>query len=71
MAGSGRGFAPPLMPSVVIVGAITYALGWRPQFNQIGPAQTSQTPLEILNARSERGEIIHEEHKQVRLGLEG
>ncbi len=56
---------------VVIVGAIAYALGWRPQSNQIWPAQPSQTPLEILKARYVRGEITREEYEQVRRDLEG
>ena len=56
---------------LVIVGAIAYALGWRPQFNQTGPAQTNQTPLEILKARRARGEITREEYDQMRQDLEG
>ncbi len=56
---------------VVIVGAIAYALGWRPQFNQTRPAQTSQTPVEVLKARYARGEITREEYDQVRRDLEG
>lgn len=55
---------------VVLVGAIAYALGWRPQFNQAGPAQTRQTPLEILKARYARGEITGEEYDQMRRDLE-
>ncbi len=54
-----------------IVGAIVYALGWRPQFNQIRPAQTSQTPVEILKARYARGEITREEYEQLRRDLAG
>jgi putative membrane protein len=60
-----------LIFGVVIVGAVAYALGWRPQFNQTGPAQTSQTPLEILEARYARGEISREEYEQVRRDLKG
>lgn len=56
---------------VVIVGAIAYALGWRPQFNQTGSAQTGQSPLEILEARYARGEVTREEYEQIRLDLEG
>ena len=56
---------------IIIVGAIAYALGWRPQFNQAGPAQTDQTPLEILDARYARGEITREEYEQVRRDLAG
>ena len=50
---------------VVIGGAVAYALGWRPQFNQAGPPQTSQTPHEILQARYARGEITREEYDQM------
>lgn len=63
----GFGLIVPLL----LIGAIAYALGWRPQFNQMGPAQTGQTPLEILNTRYVRGEITREEYEQVRLDLEG
>jgi putative membrane protein len=56
---------------LVIVGAIAYAVGWRPQFTQTGPAPTSQTPLEILKARYARGEITREEYDQMRRDLEG
>ena len=56
---------------ILIVGAIAYALGWRPQFNQTKPAQTSQTPVEILKARYAAGQISREEYEQVRRDLEG
>jgi putative membrane protein len=56
---------------VVIGGAIAYALGWRPQFNQIGPAQAGQTPDEILKGRYARGEISREEYEQIRRDLDG
>lgn len=55
---------------LVIVGGIAYALGWRPQLNQTGPAQTKQTPLELLKERYARGEISREEYDQMRLDLE-
>jgi putative membrane protein len=54
---------------LVIVGAIAYALGLRPKFNQTGPAPTSQTPIEILKARYVRGEITREEYEQIRQDL--
>ncbi len=54
-----------------IAGAIAYALGWRPQSNQTKPAQTSQTPVEVLKARYARGEITREEYEQARRDLEG
>ncbi len=56
---------------VVIGGAIAYALGWRPQPNKYGPAQTDQTPAEILKARYARGEISREEYEQIRRDLQG
>jgi putative membrane protein len=56
---------------LVVVGGIAYALGWRPQFNQSGPAQTKQTPLELLKERYARGEITREQYDQMRLDLEG
>jgi putative membrane protein len=55
---------------LLIVGGIAYALGWRPQLNQTGPAQTKQTPLELLKERYARGEISREEYDQMRLDLE-
>lgn len=60
-----------LLVPLLLIGAVAYALGWRPQFNQTGPAQTSQTPVEILNARYARGEISREEYDQMRRDLEG
>ena len=63
----GFGLVIPLL----VIGAIAYALGWRPQSNQTRPAQTSQTPLEILKARYVRGEISREEYEQMRRELEG
>lgn len=62
----GFGLIIPLL----VIGAIAYALGWRPQSNQTRPAQTSQTPLELLKARYARGEIGREEYEQMRLDLE-
>lgn len=60
-----------LILTLGIVGAIAYALGWRPQFNQTGRAKNSETPLEILKARYARGEISREEYEQLRRDLEG
>lgn len=54
-----------------LIGAVAYALGLRPRSNQTEPAQTSQTPLEILKARYVRGEISHGEYDQMRRDLEG
>ena len=63
----GFGLIIPLL----VIGGIAYALGWRPQSNQAGPTQTSQTPLELLKARYARGEISREEYDQMRRDLEG
>ncbi len=56
---------------ILVVGIIAYALGLRPQLNPTGPAQTSQTPVEILKARYASGEITREEFEQQRRDLEG
>ena len=64
-----RGFG--LIIPLLLIGGIDYALGWRPQFNQTRPAQTEQTPLELLKERYARGEISHEAYEQMRLDLEG
>lgn len=63
----GFGLIIPLL----LIGGIAYALGWRPQFNQSGPAQTEQTPLELLKERYARGEISRDEYEQTRRDLEG
>ena len=60
-----------LIIPLLLIGAVAIALGWRPQFNQAGPAQTSQTPLEILNERYARGEVSREEYEQIQRDLEG
>lgn len=50
---------------IALVGAVAYALGWRPRFNQAEPANHSLTPVEILKARYARGEISREEFEQM------
>jgi putative membrane protein len=55
----------------VIIGAVAYALGWRPQFNQNKPEQTGPTPSEILKARYAKGEISREEYDRMRQDLQG
>ncbi|HSB01793.1 MAG TPA: SHOCT domain-containing protein [Anaerolineales bacterium] len=62
----GFGLIVPLL----LIGTVAYALGWRPKFNQTGPAPTSQTPVEILKARYARGEISREEYEQMGRDLE-
>jgi uncharacterized membrane protein len=63
----GFGLIVPLL----LIGVVANALGWRPQFNQTNPAQTSQTPVEILKARYADGEISRAEYEQIRRDLEG
>ena len=60
-----------LIVPLVLIGVVAYALGWRPQFNQMGPTQTKQTPVELLKERYARGEISREEYDQMRRDLEG
>ena len=62
----GFGLIIPLL----LIGGIAYALGWRPQFNQTGSAQTKQTPLEILKARYVRGEISREQYETMKVDIE-
>lgn len=64
-----------LLVPLLLIGAgivvLALAIGWRPQSNQAGPAQTNQALLEILNARNVRGEIGREEYEHTRRDLEG
>jgi putative membrane protein len=60
-----------LIVPLILIGVVAYALGWRPQTNQTGPAQTGQSPAEILKSRYVRGEISREEYEQMRRDLEG
>ncbi len=59
-----------LLLPLILVGVLAFALGWRPQLNQSGPAQSSQTPREILQARYAGGEITRQEYDQMREDLE-
>ena len=60
-----------LIVPLLLIGLVVDAFGWRPQFNQTVPAQTSQTPLEILKARYAGGEINLAEYEQMRRDLLG
>lgn len=51
---------------LLIIGAIAFALGWRPQLGQSGPAERSQSGLEILKARYARGEISREQFEELK-----
>lgn len=61
----GFGVIVPLL----LIGAVAYALGLRPQSNQTRPSQTSQTLAELLNARYAIGEISRDEYEQIRRDL--
>ena len=63
----GFGLIVPLL----LIGVIAYALGWRPQSDQTGPAPTRQTPIEILEARYACEELSPEEYEQMQRDLEG
>jgi putative membrane protein len=60
-----------LIPLLLIGAVVVFALGWRPQFNQAGPANNSQSPAEILKARYAGGEISREEFEQISRDLNG
>ena len=59
-----------LILTLGIIGAVAYALGWRPHLHQPGPTATRQTPLQILKARYARGKINREEYEQMHQDLE-
>ncbi len=58
-----------LLFTVVILGAIAVALGWRPGIGPSKPAERDRTPLEQLEARYARGEITREQYEQMRRDL--
>jgi putative membrane protein len=63
----GFGLILPLL----LIGAVAYALGWRPQINQTKPPPLgNRTPLEILKERYARGEIDRDEYERMRQDLE-
>ena len=63
----GLGLIVPLL----LIGLVAYALGWRPQFNEIRQAPTRQTPVDILKARYARGEMSRAEYEKMQQDLEG
>ena len=60
-----------LIVPLLLIGAAAYILRGRQPFNQAGPAPSSQTPLEILEARYTRGEVSREAYEQMQRDLEG
>ena len=60
-----------LLFTLLIVGLIAYALGWKPQFtNRSAPHESQPTALEILKTRYARGEISQDEYQQMRRDLD-
>jgi putative membrane protein len=60
-----------LLFTLLIIGLVAYALGWRPQFTiQSAPQESLPTALEILKTRYARGEINQDEYQQMRRDLE-
>ena len=56
---------------LLIVGAVAYASGWRPQFNQPSQPQTGRSSaLDILRERYARGEINKAEYERIREDLQ-
>lgn len=56
---------------LLVVGAIAYAGGWRPQFGQWSQAsysagRSSNNALEILRERYARGETTREQYQEMR-----
>jgi putative membrane protein len=51
---------------LLIVGAIIYALGWRPNANGTAPKSEGESALDILMARYARGEINQDEYAEMR-----
>ncbi len=60
-----------LIFTVLIIGAIVYALGWRPQGqnNLFTSSGSAQSALDITKERYARGELSKEEFEQIRHDL--
>jgi putative membrane protein len=60
-----------LIFTVLSIGAIVYALGWRPQGqnNLFTPPNNGKSALDIAKERYARGEISKEEFEQIRNDL--
>ncbi len=57
---------------LLIIGAIAYASGWRPQFLQSSQPQSQQrSAMDIVRERYARGEISKAEYEQMRRDLQG
>ncbi len=61
-----------LLFTLLIVGAVAYALGWRPDFleGQGMSRRSGESAMDILKRRYAQGEITKEEYEQMRRDLE-
>jgi len=55
---------------LVVVGAVAYAGGWRPQWGALSGPVPSSSAIEIARERYARGEISKAEYEQIRHDLE-
>ena len=64
----GLGLLVPLL----LIGAIAYAVGWRPaQFNNpAAPSENRQAPLDVLKERYARGEINRDQYETMKQDLQ-
>lgn len=69
MAMMGGGVFVLFLP-LLLIGAVLFSLGRRPQTRQSGSTQASQSPVEILRERYANGEIGREEYDQIRQDLD-
>jgi putative membrane protein len=55
---------------IVVVGAVAYAGGWRPQWGQSVEHESRSSAIDIVRERYARGEISKAEYEQIRHDLE-
>lgn len=62
-----------LLVTVLLIGALAYAMGWRPDFLEGArpPEQPRRDALDIAKERYARGEIDRDEYQRIRRDLEG
>ena len=60
-----------LLTSLLVLGGIAYAIGWRPQASPPAPQSKGESALDILKARYARGEISQAEYEGMRQQLSG
>ena len=55
-----------LIFTILLIAAVAYTLGWRPQTQAQSQIGADETPLDILKARYARGEISKTEFETMR-----